>query len=282
MTVRSVLFIVLLLNWLVASLKLAAGLAIQSLALQADAYHSFLDGFSNIIGMISLTFASAPADEDHPYGHEKFETLATLGVTFLILLTSFEVLQGSVARLRQPVPMTGEVDQGAAVVLVTLVINVFIVWWERSQGRKLRSEFLMADATHTFSDILVTLGVLASLMAARAGFPGFDPWIALLIGVFIAHIGYQLVQRAAPILVDAEAIPKGEIEAVILSVEGIRSCHKVRSRGRELQVFIDLHIQVDPDMPVHRAHSLSHIAKDRVMQRWSGVRDVTIHIEPLE
>lgn len=282
MSVRAVLFIVLVLNWVVAGFKLAAGMAIQSLALQADAYHSFLDGCSNIVGMISLAMASAPADEDHPYGHEKFETLATLGVTFLIFLTSFEVLQDSVARLRAPVPLTGEVGIGAAVVVVTLVINVFIVWWERRQGALLRSEFLLADATHTFSDILVTLGVLGSLLAAKAGYRDLDPWIALLIGIFIAHIGYQLLQRAAPILVDAEAIPASEIEAVILTVEGITSCHKIRSRGRELQVFIDLHIQVDPQMPVHHAHALSHIAKDRVMQRWAGVRDVTIHIEPLE
>jgi len=280
MTARAVLVLILILNWLVAGSKLIVGYMMGSLALQGDGFHSFIDGLSNVVGIVSLSIAVQPADEDHPYGHQKFETFATLGVSFLIMLTAAELIRDGITNILSPSRVIVAETKGFVVLVVTLAVNIFVVWWERRKARELNSAFLEADATHTLSDVMVTVGVLAGLVAMRAGHVWIDTWIAIGIGLFIAHVGFGLLLRTLPVLVDAKAISQDELKPVVMSVQGIESCHKIRSRGSEDEIYIDLHIQVSPHMTVLQAHDISHRAKDRIIARFEGVRDVTIHIEP--
>jgi cation diffusion facilitator family transporter len=277
--------VVLVLNWAVALAKLLVGKAIGSLSLVADGYHSLVDGLSNVVGLIGITVSMNPPDEGHPYGHRKFETLASLMGAFLILLTATEVLRDAWAKL-----MGHEASGAAAIVsswggfatvIATLVVNVCVATWERHQAKKLSSEFLMVDSGHTYSDVLVTLGVLASLFAARVGYPAMDSLMGAFIGLFIGYIGLNLLHGPIEVLSDAQAVPVEDVEAIVRGVEGVAGCHKVRSRGKpELFFFMELHIQVSPNITVEEGHRLSHVVKAKLQEKWPRMSDAVIHVEP--
>lgn len=284
MSVRGVVVAVMVLNWAVAAAKLAVGYSIASLSLVADGYHSVVDGLSNVVGLIAITVSMAPPDEGHPYGHRKFETIASLMGAFLILLTAVEILRdaagegiGKASGLPQASPWA------FTTVIATFFVNLCVATWEQHKGRELKSQFLEVDAHHTYSDVLVTSGVFVSLLATRSGYPGVDRVIGAGIGVFIGYIGLNLLSRPIQVLSDGQAVPVEEVEAVVLTVPGVISCHKVRSRGPSDQFFfMELHIQVDANISVKDGHTISHVVKDRLKEKWPAMSDAVIHVEPAE
>ncbi|MFQ5611883.1 MAG: cation diffusion facilitator family transporter [Anaerolineae bacterium] len=278
--VNRVLWQVLGVNLLVAGAKIIAGLAAGSISMLADGFHSALDGSSNVIGLIGSTVASRPPDSNHPYGHQKYETFATLGIGLLLLLTSWNVLKSIVTRLLEGgVPEITPVS--FAVMIITLGINILVTLYEKRQGCRLKSHLLLADAAHTRSDIFVSLSVLASLVAVVLGWPWIDVVTASVIVVVIGHTGWQIVRRASNILADSAAIEVARVREVALSVEGVRSCHKIRSRGSDRAMHLDLHIQVDGQLPLEEAHRLGHLAQNQ-LEKELGVTDVVVHVEPVE
>jgi cation diffusion facilitator family transporter len=277
--VRFVLLVVLLLNLGVASAKITLGLLIGSLAMTADGFHSLLDGFANVVALVGVAVASRPPDPNHAYGHHRYETLASLAVAGLMLLALFGLVQGAWSRLQ-----TGNVPDVAPLAFivmgVTLCINAGVTLWERREARKLSSSLLLADARHTTSDILVSLSVIASLVAVRLGFGWADAGIALLIAVAIAWGAWSIVRDASLVLSDATAAAPGEIAQAVTSVPGVRGTHNIRSRGGEGRVWVDLHIQVDPAMRVDDAHDIASEVAHRVEALFGDPTDVTVHVEP--
>jgi cation diffusion facilitator family transporter len=246
----------------------------------ADGLHSTMDASSNVIGLVGVTIANHPPDENHPYGHQKYETFATLGIGLLLLLTSWQVLQGIFTRLTQnSIP---EITPFSfAVMVITLVINLAVTRYEKKQGEQLNSSLLLADAAHTRSDIFVSVSVLASLMAVQWGWVWMDLAVAVVIVGLIGHTGWQIVRRASDTLADRAAVDVARVEQVALAVEGVHSCHKIRSRGSEQAIHLDLHIQVDGQMTLAEAHYLGHVTQDH-LKKELGVSDVLVHVEPVE
>lgn len=278
--INRVLWQVLVLNLLVAAAKIIAGLAAGSISMLADGFHSAMDASSNVIGLVGSTVASRPPDGNHPYGHQKYETFATLAIGLLLLLTSWQVLKSVFARLAEGgAPEIAPLSFG--VMLVTIIINLGVSRYERKQGYRLNSSLLLADAAHTKSDIFVSLSVLASLMAVKLGWLWMDVAVALIIVAVIGHTGWQIVRRASDVLADRATVDAALVERVALSVEGVQSCHKIRSRGPDQAVHLDLHIQVDGQMPLAEAHRLGHLAQDQ-LKKELGVVDVIVHVEPVE
>jgi cation diffusion facilitator family transporter len=278
--VNRVLGQVLGFNLLVAAAKIAVGVMTGSISMIADGFHSTMDGFSNIIGLVGSTVANQPPDENHPYGHQKYETFATLSIGLLLLVTSWKVLQSIFTRLTDNT--TPEVTTlSFAVMLITLVINLGVAWYEKKQGQALNSNLLLADAAHTRSDIFVSLSVLASLLAVQWGWGWLDLVVALLIVLAIGRTGWRIVRQASETLADRVAVDASLVEKIALSVEGVQSCHKIRSRGSEPAIHLDLHIQVDGRMTLAEAHGLGHCTQDR-LQKALGVSDVIVHVEPVE
>jgi len=278
--VNRVLRQVLGLNLLVAGAKIGVGLSTGSISMLADGFHSAMDASSNVIGLVGATIASRPPDGDHPYGHQKYETFATLGIGLLLLLTSWNVLKSVLTRLLQG--SAPEVTLlSFTVMIVTIGLNLIVCTYEKKRGRQLKSSLLLADAAHTKSDIFVSLSVLTSLAAARLGWPWMDAAIALLIVAVIGHTGWQILRRASDVLADSAVIDPDLVEQVALSVEGVQSCHKIRSRGPDQAAHLDLHIQVDGRMPLEEAHRLGHHTQDRLKEKL-GVFDVLVHVEPVD
>src|SRR5688572_1667752 len=159
--VRRVLWITLGLNVVVCAAKIIVGKLSGSMAMVADGYHSLTDGGNNIAGLVITGYAYAPPDEGHPYGHRKFETAATLGLALALLGVSYHLIVEALSRhAAAELPDIGPLAW--AVMIVTLVVNMFVASYEARQGRKLQSTYLIADSAHTRSDIYVTLGVIAS------------------------------------------------------------------------------------------------------------------------
>jgi cation diffusion facilitator family transporter len=277
--VSRVLLRVLVLNLVVAGAKLVFGYATGAVSIISDGFHSLTDSASNIMGLIGLRLSRKPPDADHPYGHRKFETLAAAGIFVFLLLVVIEVVQNAVGRLR-----TGVALQVSAysfvVMIVTLAINLAIVRYEAGEGRRLHSELLLADAAHTRSDVWTSCAVLISLTAVRLGFPWLDPVGALLIAIFIARTGYQIGLQTSGILADRVVLAEDDIRRVVLDVPEVVGCHQIRTRGSFDHTFLDLHVWFAPDTPLHEAHRLSHVVKDRLMEAFPQIADAIIHIEP--
>lgn len=278
--VRRVLLLVLVLNWLVALAKVALGIISRSASMTADGLHSFSDGVSNIIGLAGIFFASRPKDEDHPYGHKKFETFFSLGIAFLLGLVCVELLQKGVERLIHPV--VPEVSWlSFAVMSGTLLVNVAVMCYERSKGLALHSDLLLSDAMHTRADIFTSLSVIASLFAVRLGWPVLDALTTLLISLFIGYAAYEIVLDSARVLCD-EAVIKdiSRIEKIALAVPGACSCHKIRSRGRGDDIHLDLHVQMSANLSLDKAHQIGHEIERAIKLQITEVTDVIVHIEP--
>jgi len=162
----------------------------------------------------------------------------------------------------------------------TLAVNFSVMSYETKKGRELKSDFLIADALHTRSDIYISLSVIISLIAAKAGYPAVDVIAALVIVFFIVKMGFTILKSAASVLTDEACIDPDEIKEVAKSVAGIMDCHGIRSRGNESLVNVDLHVQVDTELNIGVAHEVAHIVENKIKERFPEVIDIVIHIEP--
>ena len=166
--IRNVLIYTLALNLLVAASKIIYGSITNSISMFSDGLHSLFDGTSNIIGLIGIWIASQPPDETHPYGHRKFETLSTIAIAVLIFIAGIEILKKAYHGFTEHHNI--EVTSISFVIMaITLLINIGVMTYERKKGRELKSDFLLADAMHTKTDIFVSLSVIVSLIAAKSG-----------------------------------------------------------------------------------------------------------------
>jgi cation diffusion facilitator family transporter len=278
-SVKRVLIGILILNLIVTAMKFAVGALTGSIAVLADAFNALVDASSNVIGLFGLRAASDPPDPDHPYGHRKYETIATLGIGGLMLLAGWEVLQDVFERLAGGQPPT-VTPLSLALILLTLPINIFVVSYEGRRGRELGSDVLQADATSTRVNIFVSLAALIGLLGSSIGLPWLDIVVALGIVGYIAVAAYRIIRDTASVLTDSAVIDPHVVEDIARQVPGVWFATKVRSRGREDDVHLDLHVKVDPAMATEQAHAIASEVERRVKDRIPGVVDAVVHIEP--
>lgn len=275
--IRLVLIVTMLLNFLAMGIKITAGLATGALSVVADGLDSLFDGLSNVAGLTGLYLAGKPPDAEHPYGHRKFETIAALSISFLLFLTSLQLLQAAWERFK-----TGEAPQltswTLAAMLVSMGIQAGTSIYELRQGRRLKSEILVADALHTRASILVSLSVLAGLALVELGYPQADPIAAALVAVVIAKIGVDVLRETVPVLVDQAVVDPHKIADVVRGVGGVQSFHRVRSRGAAGSAAVDLHVRISPDRTVQEADAIAAEVRRRLLEL-DGINDVTVHLE---
>ena len=279
--VHRVFVIVLALNLTVALAKAAFGLLAGSVSMVADALHSGFDSFSNVVGIVALYLARRPPDPEHPYGHGKIETLGTLVIGAMLLLTAAGIFVEGYRRIVAPIapsitPIT------VAVMVGTLVVNVAVSTYERRRGEEYQSQILVADSLHTRSDVFVSIAVLGGFLAVRLGYPEADPVIAFAIGLLIARMGAGILYEAAEVLTDTMNLPcdPALVRAVVMDIPGVAGYHDFRCRGKPGEIFADVHIVVDPALPVSRAHDISEDVERRLKETVPGLAEVVVHIEP--
>ena len=274
-----VLYRVLVLNLAVALVKIALGYVTGAVSIISDGFHSLTDSASNVVALVGVSIARRPPDEKHPYGHRKYETMASLGILVFLIIVLVQVLGAAYDRLiNGGTPRV--FPEGIGVMTVTLVVNLLVVSYEQREAHRLNSEVLHADAKHTRSDVLTSGAVLGALLGVWWGYPLLDPLAAILVAAFIGRAGWEIAQQSSRILADEIVIAEDEVRAVVKSVPGVLGCHKIRTRGSADHVFMDLHLWLDGRTTLESAHRTSHVVKDRLMTRFSSLRDVVIHIEP--
>jgi cation diffusion facilitator family transporter len=278
--VRKALALILVLNAVVVAIKTVVAVRTGSLSVWGSAVESALDALNNVIGMALVTIAARAPDEDHPYGHDKFETLGALVIVGFLSISCFELLRAGVTQLirreRLSEPSTIEIG----LLVLTGVVNLFVVWYERRRGRELNSAFLLADAAHTSSDLYVTALATASLALVRTGVSGWDAPLAIVVAMIIAWNGWQILRATIPILVDERAVDAGEIRRVVGAIPLIADVRDVRSRSTASGVlFAEVTIGVAADTSVETAHALADAVEEQI-GRALGDSRVTVHVEP--
>jgi cation diffusion facilitator family transporter len=278
-SVTRVLVRVLVLNLVVAVAKLILGLATGAISVLSDGLHSLTDTASNIVALVGVRIARQPPDQDHPYGHRKFETMASVGIVLFLLLVLVQVLWAAGERLVSGgAPLVTPIS--FVVMGATFLVNLGVVRYEQRAGQRLSSEILLADAHHTQSDLLTSATVIAALAGVELGHEWLDPAAALVVAGFIGYACWEIFQDTSRILADEIVLSEDEIRREVGGIPGVIGCHHIRTRGSADHVFLDLHIWLDPDMRLEEAHRRSHVVKDRLMERFPQIKDAVIHIEP--
>lgn len=280
--VRRVLLITLALNIAVVIGKFIAGFLAGSLSVISDAVHSSVDSLNNIVGLVIMKYATAEPDDEHPYGHAKFETLAAFAIAGFLFVTCYQIGVSAISRLITPSPNPPEVSAlTVGVMIATIIVNIFVTIYEQREGKRLQSEFLIADAVHTRSDVLVSFSVLAGLGLVKLGYFWLDPIIALGIAVVIAWNGYKIFKSTIPVLVDAAPVPAGHIAQLVADVPGVHSAHDIRSRVQGGTMYIEMHLHVEPAIEHDhvKTHDLTEEVERRLEDRYGKVI-ATIHVEP--
>jgi cation diffusion facilitator family transporter len=278
--VRRTLLVILVLNAIVVVAKAVVGVRTQSLSVLGAALDSSLDLLTNIVGMVLVRIAALGPDEEHPYGHAKFETVGALGIVGFLSITCFELLRRGVASLihRRAAIVPGVPE--LVLIAATMGVNIFVVWYERRRGRALQSSFLLADAAHTRSDVYITAAAFASLAFARAGLGLVDPILAIIVALVIARNGYAIVRDTIPVLVDERGVDAADVRRVLATIPRIADVRAVRSRSSASgMLFAEVTIAVDALTSVANAHDIAD-AVEAAIDREFGPAEVIVHVEP--
>jgi len=278
--VRRVFVGLLVANLAVVAAKSFVGLRAGSLAILGSALDSSVDALNNVLALIVVRVAAKEPDEDHPYGHGKFETLGALAIVVFLAITCFELVRSAIGRLIAGGHTVQISELGLVVLLATLATNVFVAWYENRRGHELASELLIADAAATRTDIFITIGVLIGVLLARQGYLWVDPVVAIVVAILMVRVGYQILTRTVPVLVDERAIPAPTIRQTAQAVEGVKSAYGIRSRGGHAGVrYAEVTIAVDPSANVADEHAIADAVEER-LKKDLELEEVTVHVEP--
>jgi len=283
--IKRVLWSILVLNLLVAAAKATWGLVSGSTAMFADGIHSLTDGSGNIVALIAMAVAGKPLDEGHPYGHQKYESFASAIIGLLLLSAAWRVGRSSVDSLvayskSGTLPKVEVTTVSFAVMLVTLAINVFVVWFETRRGKALDSDVLQSDAKHTLSDIWVTVGVIVSLVLVKMGVPIADPIVGLFVALAVVWAAFEVFKGVNTTFSDKARLDPHEVYRKIVSFEGVKGCHNIRTRGTGAVVQMDVSILVDPGISVEAGHGIAQALETWLCKQYAPLKDVVVHVEP--
>ncbi len=280
--VKKWLIVILFTNLLVALLKMIIGQITKSASITADGFHSLSDGASNIVGLIGVSFASKNEDKNHPYGHSKYENLAGLFISIMLLFTSYKIIASAISRLIEPVLL--ELNTYSLIILIiTLIINITVAFLEYKKGKELNSQILITDSMHTRSDIYISLGILISLIGIKLGLPPIiDPIASLVVAFVIILAAYRIYKDNSNVLLDGAALDPKEIKKVISNFDEVKGVSKIKSRYNINQIIIELHILVDSNINISSSHELVHKIEDELKNTFNNKIQLITHIEPFK
>ncbi len=270
-------------NTLLILLKIAAGVITGSVAIITEAVHSSIDLVASVIAFFSVRKAHEPADESHPYGHEKVENLAAAFEGVLIVLGAAIIIFEAIRKLSNESHVQ-KLGVGIVVIGLSAIVNLIVSRHLHRKARETDSPALEGDAAHLHTDALTSIGVLIALaLVAITGVDQLDPIAALVVAVAIVFSGIRLVMRSSRVLVD-EALPEEEMHGVAEAIREVGASevigfHKIRARRGGSNRYVDLHVQFRRGTSLERAHDVSHHLQAAIRDRLGGA-DVLIHLEP--
>lgn len=276
--VQTVLVTTLALNIAVAIAKIILGLLTGALAITADGFHSLTDGAGNVAGLIGNYYAGRPADDNHPYGHQRFETLAALLIGALLLLTAWEMVQNIFERLQEALPPQTP-PLVFIILIITLIINVFVSQYQMQAGKRLNSDILLADAQNTRADVFVTLAVIISTgLVALTGWVWIDIVAALVVVVLIGKAAWGILKQTSEVLVDTAPYEAEELQRIMSEFD--LDIVRARSRGTRYAAHIDIDVRVPPETTTVHTNFIACNIRQHLENQLQGLEEVEIHFIP--
>ena len=270
-------------NVVLAIAKMLAGIFGHSHALVADAVESMADVFSSIVVWRGVVVAAAPPDEDHPYGHGKAEPLAAAAVSAMLLLAAIWIVTTALSAIAEPHPAPKPFT--LIILLGVIIVKEGLFRFVLHEADSLNSSAVATDAWHHRSDVITSVAAAVGISIALLGGKGFeaaDDWAAIVAACVIGWNGWRLLHPAMNELMDSSPNREviDQIRTVGEAVPGVARVEKCLVRKMGYQYFVDMHVEVDPQMTVLRSHEIAHMVKDNVRAQVPQVRDVLVHIEP--
>ena len=263
-------------NLVVLIAKVLVGLSTGSLAILGDAIHSLTDVLNNILAWVVIRLSTLPPDREHPYGHRKFETLAVFGLASLLVVLSFELALHAITK-EDSVVVSSPWELG--VMFAVLGVNISLATWQRMWARRLQSDILLADASHTFADVLTTIVVITGWQLSAIGYFWLDRLSAMVVAGLVFYLAYRLFKRAGPTLVDQFALDPELLSNTIRHVAGVQRVIRVRSRWIGSEKIVDVVIAVDPELSTDESHNIASTIELLIEQKFN-ISDSSIHVEP--
>ncbi|MCF6767224.1 cation diffusion facilitator family transporter [Thiotrichales bacterium 19S11-10] len=267
-------------NLALAVIKIVIGSFGRSSALVADGIHSLSDLLSDFLVLIAAKFAKKDADSDHPYGHQRIETLATVGLGIFLILIGFGIIYDAIYDLS-----SGELSRPGYLTIVAAIISIFANEWlfryTMKAADEIHSDLLRANAWHSRSDSLSSVVVLIGLIGSILGLHFMDPIAAIIVSILIIKMGVKWGWRGLSELVDTAVDLQivEEIDQIISTTEGVISHHQTRTRLMAGHIFLDAHILINPLLTASEGHYIAEAVRARLGEKIKNIEDVTIHID---
>lgn len=273
-------------NVLLALGKFIAGFLAHSSAMISDAIHSASDVFSTFIVMFGITISNKQSDEDHQYGHERFESAAAIVLSVILAVTGLEIGISGIS-----VIFGGDYDSlsipGLAALIaavISIIVKEAMYWYTRSAAKKIRSDVLMADAWHHRSDSLSSIGAFIGILGSRMGYPVLDSIASVFICICILKVAVDIFREAMNKMVD-KACPDDvveDIKKVILSVDGVKGVDLLRTRLFGSKIYVDVEISADGDKSLRETHLIAENVHDKIESNFADVKHCMVHVNPLD
>lgn len=268
-------------NVILTTLQIAVGIMAKSQGLVADGLHSLSDLVADLVVLIATRHASKDADEDHPYGHQRFENAASLVLGGLLLLVGVGMLWSAAGKLQDPAGVAQVHVIALWVAGATLLAKELLFRYMLAVAKRVKSSMLVANAWHARADAASSLVVALGIVGNLAGFAILDPIAASIVGFMVARMGWQFAWNALHDLMD-RAVDEAEVEAIrttLKSTPGVSGVHDVRTRKMGDMVLVDAHLEVDATLTVEAGHDIALEARRRVLQR-HRVLNLMTHVDP--
>ncbi len=271
-----------IINILLSALKVLFGVIAHSHSLIVDGIHSLSDLMSDAMVWFASHHAQHGPDEKHPYGHGRFETGATLGLGIFLILIAAGIVWDSAVRLFSPERLMHPGALALIVAILSVLIKEGLYHYTMVAGRRLGSKMLQANAWHHRSDAISSIVVVIGIGGTMAGLPYLDTIAAVIVGVMIARVGWELGWQAFEELMDVglghERLER--VKQIIRSVDGVESIHMLRTRSIGGEIIVDVHVLVAPWLSVTEGHMISQTVMDRLLCQIDEINDVTVHVDP--
>lgn len=279
-----VFLIVLVFNWLVALAKIVTGLLTGRLTIVADGLHSLFDGAGNCLGIMAILFAAKPPDDEHPYGHRKYENLAAMAIGGGIVLIGWEILRGILASIQahlagvtpDPVVPPGGLALYTGILLAAIAVNIVVARYQFRWGERLDSTLLKADSRHTLTDCVVTLLSLGSLLLGSLAW-WIDPLLAAGVLGFLVYAAWGILRENLPAFTDRAQLDPDAVDKVALSVDGVLGTDGIRSHGTPRDIHVDLTIYIAGEQSARDAEEMERRLKRRLREAFPGITLIGVH-----
>lgn len=275
----------ILINIVLSIFKLLAGIFAHSSAMLSDAAHSLSDVFSTVIVIAGVKIGGRQSDGNHQYGHERFESLATILLALFLFLVGVGIGYSGLRKIiggNAGLPVPGWLALAAAI--ISIAVKEWMYWYTRHAAKKTNSGALMADAWHHRSDALSSVGSLLGILGARLGYPVLDPLASVIICLFILKVAFDILKDTIRKITDEACDDDfvARVEKLIASQNGVVRIDLLRTRKFGNKVYVDLEIAVNGDMPLNKAHDISKTVHDIVEKTFPEIKHCMIHINPAE